>query len=134
MAALGIVITVLNLRLYLRQDQSDTPKWLQYVTFTLLLKINCKNKKVEEEKSEEKEIDDIELHNISNGNKSLKRMMNQGSRSESTVQREEGDFPFTCKEVSVFLDVFFFYLFNIITFLTTMIFFIVIAVCDVPPI
>ncbi|XP_062572065.1 neuronal acetylcholine receptor subunit alpha-3-like [Saccostrea cucullata] len=133
MAALGIFITVLNLRLYLNTDQTDVPKWLQCFTFTVLLKINCKSKKVEDTKLQLVcEDDEMELQEINDGRKSLKRMMNH--RSNTPVVPTEDEFPFECKEVSVFLDYFFFYLFNIVTFIATVVLFIIIAVCDVPPI
>ncbi|XP_061169561.1 neuronal acetylcholine receptor subunit alpha-3-like [Saccostrea echinata] len=134
MAALGIFITVLNLRLYLNTDQTDVPKWLQCFTFTVLLKINCKSKKVEDTKLHQlvSVDDEMELQEINDGRKSLKRMMNH--RSNTPAVPTEEDFPFECKEVSVFLDYFFFYLFNVVTFIATVVLFIIIAVCDVPPI
>lgn len=136
MAALGIVITVFNLRLYLREDQSETPKWLQCLTFTMLLKLNCKSKKVKNASGNDQVVsmdDDLELQDINDGRKSLKPIMNQRPQSPDG-QGEVGDFPFECKEVAVFLDCFFFYLFNVITFIVTMSLFITMAVCDVPPI
>ncbi|XP_061169562.1 neuronal acetylcholine receptor subunit alpha-3-like [Saccostrea echinata] len=134
MAALGIFITVLNLRLYLNTDQTDVPKWLQCFTFTVLLKINCKSKKVEDTKLHQLDsVDDkTELQETNEGRKSLKRMMRH--RSQTPAVHTEVHFPFQCKEVSAFLDTFFFYLFNIINLIVTVVLIIIIAVCDVPPV
>lgn len=133
---MSIVITVLNLRLYIREDQSDTPKWLQWLTFTMLLKINCKSKKVEDESSNDQVVsvdDDLESQYANYVHKSLKPVRNQRPQSQHVLGKM-GDFPFECKEVAVFLDFVFFYLFNILTFIVTVSLFITIAVCDVPPI
>lgn len=133
---MSIVITVLNLRLYIREDQSDTPKWLQWLIFTMLLKLNCKSKKVEDESSNDQVVsvdDDLESQYANYVHKSLKPVRNQRPQSQHVLGKM-GDFPFECKEVAVFLDFVFFYLFNILTFIVTVSLFIIIAVCDVPPI
>ncbi|XP_062584945.1 neuronal acetylcholine receptor subunit alpha-6-like isoform X1 [Saccostrea cucullata] len=134
MAALGIFITVLNLRLYLNTDQSNVPKWLQRFTFSVLLKINCKSKKVKDSKLHQLDTieDKTELPQTNEGRKSLKRMMRH--HSQIPAVQTELDFPFQCKEVSVFLDVFFFWLFKIMNFIVTVVLLIIVAVCDVPPV
>ncbi|XP_062584947.1 neuronal acetylcholine receptor subunit alpha-6-like isoform X2 [Saccostrea cucullata] len=131
---IGIFITVLNLRLYLNTDQSNVPKWLQRFTFSVLLKINCKSKKVKDSKLHQLDTieDKTELPQTNEGRKSLKRMMRH--HSQIPAVQTELDFPFQCKEVSVFLDVFFFWLFKIMNFIVTVVLLIIVAVCDVPPV
>ncbi|XP_062611959.1 neuronal acetylcholine receptor subunit alpha-3-like [Saccostrea cucullata] len=136
MAALGIFITVLNLHLCLKTDQSNVPKWLQHFTFSVLLKINCKSKKVEDTKLHQLDTTEnkTELPETNEGRKSMKRMLRYRYGSQTPAVQTELEFPFECKEVSVFLDFFFFCLFNIMNFIVTKVLLIIIAVCDVPPV
>lgn len=132
MAALATITTTLNLRLYLRTDQTAVPRWLKVFTFGVLLRINCHSAKVKENEKENvvSNEDTVKMEDISEKGKTLKRMLNLRSQARS---REDTEFPFQCKEVSVFLDIFFFYLFNIVLIMTTLVFLVVLAVSDVPP-
>lgn len=69
------------------------------------------------------------MEDISEKGKTLNRMLNLRPQARS---KEDTEIPFQCKEVSVFLDIFFFYLFNIVLIMTTLVFLVVLAVSDVP--
>nr|XP_034302806.1 neuronal acetylcholine receptor subunit alpha-3-like [Crassostrea gigas] len=132
MAALATIITTLNLHLYLRTDQKAVPRWLKAFTFLVLLRINCRTTKVKED-DKELEVsneDMVKMEDVNGKGKTLKRMLNRPSQ---TPNKEDARFPFQCKEVSAFLDCFFFYLFNIVLIITTLVFLVVLAVSDVPP-
>lgn len=132
MAALATIITTLNLNLYLRTDQKAVPRWLKAFTFLVLLRINCRTAKVKED-DKELEVsneDMVKMEDVNGKGKTLKRMLNRRSQ---TPNKKDAGFPFQCKEVSAFLDCFFFYLFNIVLIITTLVFLVVLAVSDVPP-
>lgn len=132
MAALATIITTLNLRLYLRTDQKAVPRWLKAITFVVLLRINCRSAKVKEDDKGQvvSNEDTVNVEDDNRKGKTLKRMLNRRSQ---TPNKEDDEFPFQCKEVSAFLDCFFFYLFNIVLVITTLVFLVVLAVSDVPP-
>eukprot|EP00105_Crassostrea_gigas_P008486 XP_011423061.1 PREDICTED: neuronal acetylcholine receptor subunit alpha-3 [Crassostrea gigas] len=132
MAALAIVITILNLRLHLRADQSAVPKWLKIFTLKVLLRISCRTSKVKdcvvskEVSNEDTDEDDyVNVRGIA-----LNRM---STLRPKVPIRKNPQFPFDCKEVSAFLDLFFFHLFNIVIFITTMVLVLILSVSDVPP-
>lgn len=125
MAALSIVITILNLRLHLRADQSAVPKWLKFFTLKVLLRISCRSSKVE---------DYLVSNEVSNEGIAEYHFLNRMSATRPQVPiRKDRVFPFHCKEVSALLDLFFFHLFNIIMFIMTMVLVIILSVSDGPP-
>lgn len=132
LAALSIVITILNLRLHLRADQSAVPKWLKFFTLKVLLRISCRTSKVKdcvvskEVSNEDTDEDDyVNVRGIA-----LNRM---STLRPKVPIRKNPQFPFDCKEVSAFLDLFFFHLFNIVIFIATMVLVLILSVSDVPP-
>lgn len=125
MAALSIVITILNLRLHLRADQSAVPKWLKFFTLKVLLRISCRSSKVE---------DYVVSNEVSNEGTAEYHFLNRMSTTRPQVPiRKDRVFPFHCKEVSALLDLFFFHLFNIIMFIMTMVLVLILSVSDGPP-
>lgn len=127
MAALSIVITILNLRLHLRADQSAVPKWLKFFTLKVLLRISCQSSRVE---------DYVVSNEVSNEGIAEYHFLNRMSTTCTRPQvpiRKDRVFPFHCKEVSALLDLFFFHLFNIIMFIMTMVLVIILSVSDGPP-
>lgn len=128
MAALAIVITILNLRLHLRADQSAVPRWLKSFTFSVLLKVNCLSAKVKDQNKNHvvSQNDTLELQDDNGRSKSLESVKTEAWKNQ------DDESPFECKEVSYLLDIFFFYLFNIITFVVTVVLLVVLAVCDGP--
>lgn len=128
MAALAIVITIVNLRLHLRADQTEVPRWLKSFTFIVLLKVNCLSAKVKDQNKNHvvSQNDTLELQDDNGRSKSLECV------KTNAWKNQDEEFPFECKEVSYLLDIFFFYLFNIITFVVTVVLLVVLAVCDRP--
>lgn len=126
MAALAIVITIVNLRLHLRADQTEVPRWLKSFTFIVLLKVNCLSAKVKDKNHVVSKIDALELQDDNGRSKSSECVKTEAWKNQ------DDEFPFECKEVSYLLDIFFFYLFNIITFVVTVVLLVVLAVCDRP--
>lgn len=126
MAALAIVITIVNLRLHLRADQTEVPRWLKSFTFIVLLKVNCLSAKVKDKNHVVSKIDTLELQDDNGRSKSSECVKTEAWKNQ------DDEFPFECKEVSYLLDIFFFYLFNIITFVVTVVLLVVLAVCDRP--
>ncbi|XP_052674631.1 neuronal acetylcholine receptor subunit alpha-3-like [Crassostrea angulata] len=125
LAALSIVITILNLRLHLRADQSAVPKWLKFFTLKVLLRISCRSSRVE---------DYVVSNEVSNEGTAEYHFLNRMSATRPQVPiRKDRVFPFHCKEVSALLDLFFFHLFNIIMFIMTMVLVIILSVSDGPP-
>lgn len=125
MAALSIVITILNLRLHLRAAQSAVPKWLKFFTLKVLLRISCRSSKVK---------DYVVSNEVSNEGTAEYHFLNRMSTTRPQVPiRRDRVFPFHCKEVSALLDLFFFHLFNIIMFIMTMVLVIILSVSDGPP-
>lgn len=126
MAALAIVITILNLRLHLKADQTEVPRWLKSFTFIVLLKVNCLSAKVKDKNHVVSKIDTLELQDDNGRSKSSECVKTEAWKNQ------DDEFPFECKEVSYLLDIFFFYLFNFITFVVTVVLLVVLAVCDRP--
>lgn len=128
MAALAIVITIMNLRLHLRADQTEVPRWLKSFTFIVLLKVNCLSAKVKDQNKNHvvSQNDTLELQDDNGRSKSLECV------KTNAWKNQDEEFPFECKEVSYLLDIFFFYLFNFITFVVTVVLLVVLAVCDRP--
>ena len=127
MSGLGIVFTILNLRLHLSPDQSDVPKWLQYFTHTVLLRVNCRRAKVKDKDMVKPMGDNLEIQDADED-------VNSAKRPSSSPTSQSSEFPYQCSEVSAFLDFFIFSLFTIITVVVTVIFFIIIVVGDTPPV
>lgn len=127
MSGLGIVFTILNLRLHLSPDQSDVPKWLQYFTHTVLLRVNCRRAKVKDKDMVKPMGDNLEIQDADED-------VNSAKRPSSSPTNQSSEFPYQCSEVSAFLDFFIFSLFTIITVVVTVIFFIIIVVGDTPPV
>lgn len=132
MAALAIVITILNLRLHLRADQSAVPRWLKTFTLKVLLRISCQSSKVKDYvvSKDVSNEDTAEYDYVNVRGTALNRM---STVSPQVPIRKNPEFPFQCKEVSAFLDLFFFHLFNIVIFITTMILVLILSVSDGPP-
>nr|XP_034302804.1 neuronal acetylcholine receptor subunit alpha-3-like isoform X2 [Crassostrea gigas] len=128
MAALATIITTLNVYLYLRTDQKAVPRWLKAFTFVVLLRINCRSAKVNEE-DKGNVVSNEDTVNVEESNGKGKTMWNR----LLAQTKDDAEFPFKCQEVSAFLDCFFFYLFNIVLIITTLVFLVVSAVSDVPP-
>lgn len=123
MAAFGIVITINNLRLHLRADQSAVPRWLKTFTVSVLLKVNCLSVRV---KDQNKNPVVSKNYTVKSGSKS-----HESEQADAWTNQDEV-FPFECKEVSYLLDIFFFYLFNILTLVVTVVLLVVLSVCDGP--
>nr|XP_022321600.1 acetylcholine receptor subunit alpha-type acr-16-like [Crassostrea virginica] len=132
LSGIVILITVLNLRLYLRVNQKDVPKWLQKLTKYILLPCFCKSSKTEirpfsrEISNADKGVDleGTKVDSAQLKNKTLRRRSHKKEEFEEdplTFDRDP-DFPYLCRDVSGLLDWFFFHFFNVFNVVLTIIF------------
>lgn len=92
MAALAIVITILNLRLHLKADQTEVPRWLKSFTFIVLLKVNCLSAKVKDKNHVVSKIDTLELQDDNGRSKSSECVKTEAWKNQ------DDEFPFECTD------------------------------------
>lgn len=145
LSGIVILVTVLNLRLFLKAKQKEVPNWLKRFTTAILVPCSCQSPKAGEdsakvepfikEKSNAVSVIDFEgekvdvVENNKLKNKTLKRrsrMKEEFEKSPDTVERDP-DFPYLCRDISGMLDWFFFHLFNLFNVILTIIFMAILA-------
>ncbi|XP_062584914.1 neuronal acetylcholine receptor subunit alpha-3-like, partial [Saccostrea cucullata] len=141
LAVSGVVIllTVLNLRLYLRVDQKNIPNWLKRFTIRVLIPFSCQCSKVKDSSKVEvirqntnmvqvTDLDHADVVTVENGQKKKKTLKRMSQKKAEIPEQDfpsseiDDDFPYLCRDISGFLDCFFFHLFNVIIIVLTGIF------------
>uniref|UniRef100_K1R127 Neuronal acetylcholine receptor subunit alpha-3 n=1 Tax=Magallana gigas TaxID=29159 RepID=K1R127_MAGGI len=150
LSGIVILVTVLNLRLFLKAKQKEVPNWLKKFTTAILVPCSCQSPKAGEdsakvepfikEKSNAVSVIDFEgekvdvVENNKLKNKTLKRRSRRKEefeKSPDTVERDP-DFPYLCRDISGMLDWFFFHLFNLFNVILTIIFMAILAAGSQP--
>lgn len=150
LSGIVILVTVLNLRLFLKAKQKEVPNWLKRLTMAILVPCSCQSPKAGEdsakvepfikEKSNAVSVIDFEgekvdvVENNKLKNKTLKRRSRRKEefeKSPDTVERDP-DFPYLCRDISGMLDWFFFHLFNLFNVILTIIFMAILAAGSQP--
>lgn len=150
LSGIVILVTVLNLRLFLKAKQNEVPNWLKRFTTAILIPCSCQSSKAGEdsakvelfrkEKSNAVSVIDFEgekvdvVENNKLKNKTLKRRSRKKEEFEENPDRVEKDpeFPYLCREISGMLDWFFFHLFNLFNAILTIIFMAILAAGSQP--
>lgn len=150
LSGIVILVTVLNLRLFLKAKQNEVPNWLKRLTTAILIPCSCQSSKAGEdsakvelfrkEKSNAVSVIDFEgekvdvVENNKLKNKTLKRRSRKKEEFEKNPDRVERDseFPYLCREISGMLDWFFFHLFNLFNAILTIIFMAILAAGSQP--
>lgn len=150
LSGIVILVTVLNLRLFLKAKQNEVPNWLKRFTTAILIPCSCQSSKAGEdsakvelfrkEKSNAVSVIDFEgekvdvVENNKLKNKTLKRRSRKKEEFEKNPDRVERDseFPYLCREISGMLDWFFFHLFNLFNAILTIIFMAILAAGSQP--
>ncbi|OWF51075.1 Neuronal acetylcholine receptor subunit alpha-6 [Mizuhopecten yessoensis] len=139
-AMIAIIITVLTLRLQVKPEGTEVPRWLQRICSGCLVKLVCYRK----DDVVELQLGDGEAEHVNKETNIKKIMKEKLQRKSSTAawkadddtakenddESPDGndDFPYDNKDVAEIIDRFFFYLYAALNVLTTAVFLMVMAI------
>lgn len=150
LSGIVILVTVLNLRLFLKVKQKEVPNWLRKFTTSVLIPCSGRtpmagedSAKVEVFRKEKSnavsvvEFDGDKIDVVENNklkNKTLKRRSRRKEEFEENPDMIERDpeFPYLCRDISGLLDWFFFHLFNFFNVILTIVFMAILAAGSQP--